>query len=383
MPSYIARRNRKKQRARRAVTGGMTRDRRILKRWAVAGSPKDFARLRALASTPIVPEWVDDHTMASLQDLDRASLLKHLHNAAHGGANFLDGLLWVLSLAPSRNFPWVTKLSRMALRPFEGDSLTEVDSEYAKLVQATYQDPRPGQVDTWRRDVAHDSEYLAVWRNEDGHVLVAVRGTELSHLKDLGEDLLILAHGTPTDILSKELRRVFDSLPGTTSIDVASHSLGTALVLRAYERDGDLQQRVQQTYCYNPTMSPLSSNNVTARFEKDPNVRYFISLSDPVSSGAVGTPANVVYRSGNMLAPLHEHDIGSWVSGTQMPPATLVKHGVDPPFASGLGPDPGDVPAGPEHGGLGLSFGDDDFGTQLDAALGQALTAEDDHDEAH
>ena len=174
---------------------------------------------------------------------------------------------------------------------------------------------------------------------------------------------------------------MFDSLPGTTPIDVASHSLGTALVLRAYERDGDLQQRVQQTYCYNPTMSPLSSNNVTVRFEKDPNVRYFISLSDPVSSGAVGTPANVVYRSGNMLAPLHEHDIGSWVSG-QMPPATLVKHGVtDPPFASGLGPDPGDVPAGPEHGGLGLSFGDDDFGTQLDAALGQAR--EDDHDEAH
>ena len=126
----------------------MTRDRRILKRWAVAGSPKDFARLRALASTPVVPEWVDDHTMASLQDLDRASLLKHLHNAAHGGANFLDGLLWVLSLAPSRNFPWVTKLSRMALRPFEGDSLTEVDSEYRSSCRRPTRTRGPGR---WTR----------------------------------------------------------------------------------------------------------------------------------------------------------------------------------------------------------------------------------------
>ena len=63
--------------------------------------------------------------------------------------------------------------------------------------------------------------------------------------------------------------------------------------------DEGLQDRVHQSYLYNPAYSPFAKQNVTGKYEKDDRVRYFIDLSDPVSVGGIGSigPKNVVYRN--------------------------------------------------------------------------------------
>ena len=157
------------------------------------------------------------------------------------------------------------------------------------------------------------------------------------------------------------------------TVDVASHSLGTSLTLVAYDRFPELYRRVHQTYLYNPAFSPVNvGNNITEKFEKDPKVRYFISLSDPVSVGDIGNqpPVNVVFRTGNILKPLAEHDVGSWYPGTyeeldtQQNPGTIEQNAV----ASGL---PGEAQGAhqPDGGPAGFTFGSDDFGAALDRQI--------------
>ena len=68
------------------------------------------------------------------------------------------------------------RLMRNTMEGFKGDSLTEQDEDYAKLVSAT----SGGQaeiVEHWRAcPVRH--QLLSLWVNQDGHAFIAVRGTK-------------------------------------------------------------------------------------------------------------------------------------------------------------------------------------------------------------
>jgi hypothetical protein len=74
----------------------------------------------------------------------------------------------------------------------------------------------------------------------------------------------------------------------------------------------DVVDRVNQTYLYNPAMSPLTEN-VTQEYESDDRVRYFIDLLDPVSVGGIGEkgPKNVVYRTS-----YNPHNLVNWGGAT-------------------------------------------------------------------
>ena len=173
-------------------------------------------------------------------------------------------------------------------------------------------------------------------------------------------------------MVSRDLQRVLASVPADKVVDAAAHSLGTALLTVAFDRNPDMFDRIRQSYVYNPAMSPLAvGKNVTEKFEKDARVRYFISLSDPVSVGDLGNaaPANVVFRSGNPLHPMAEHDVGSWYGGTYDDLATVQideqyfkSDELGPVGAQPLGQDAGGTP---HDEGLLVSFGSDDFDTAL------------------
>ena len=97
-------------------------------------------------------------------------------------------------------------------------------------------------------------------------------------------------------------------------VDIGAHSLGTSLVLQAFDDDDTLQDRVHQTYLYNPAVSPFTTNNITQKFEDDSRVRYFVDLLDPVSVGQLGSkgPRNVVYRTSYKDNPLDSHKLVQW-----------------------------------------------------------------------
>ena len=153
--------------------------------------------------------------------------------------------------------------------------------------------------------------------------------------------------------------------PGTI-IDVGAHSLGTSLLTQAYETDETLQDRVRQSYLFNPAMSPFAEN-VTAKYEADDRVRYFIDLMDPVSVGGIGEtgPSNVVYRTDWSFNPLVAHSVSQW-GGAEMPEMEEEKEKdkVFDPFDGAV--DTG----GLDQKGLGDALGEGvllDFGDGFDA----------------
>ena len=76
----------------------------------------------------------------------------------------------------------------------------------------------------------------------------------------MGEDVRIGFTGRPDNLIGEELKRVRDHTEPGRLVDVGGHSLGTSLITSAFDGDDTLQDRVNQTYLFNPAMSPLTEN---------------------------------------------------------------------------------------------------------------------------
>jgi hypothetical protein len=154
-----------------------------------------------------------------------------------------------------------------------------------------------------------------------------VRGTKLTSGKDLLQDAEILVSGTvpgQSEIVP-QIQRILRDLSPDVTVDAGAHSLGTTLLLKAYEQEPQIKRRIRQSFIYNPASSPLAplmpsflnAKSSTEDFIDDKTVRYFINLADPVSAGFMGDHniANVVYRTGSALSPMTSHSIESWYPG--------------------------------------------------------------------
>lgn len=335
MPRYSSRSKSAAKRERSRVRAAMPRDKRHLTHWAVRGTDDDYAKFRKHVADVQhrAPSYLEPAAMGELGKATRRSMLHNLHKEPWGGGWFSDGLAWAIDQVPSSwAWDWAKGLGQAALKPFRGDKLDETDQQYARLVNEAYKtdDARDAQFEHWQHVPEFDSNYITVYDNEDGHRFVAVRGTKLN-LKDLGEDMKIALRGEPDNLIGEELRRILDHTAPDKTVDLGAHSLGTSLALTAFENDDTLQDRIHNSYLYNPAYTPFHAS-ITGKYEKDERVRYFIDLSDPVSVGGIGSigPKNVVYR--NNWNPLTAHALVQW-GGT----AGLQQH--DDP-----GPDQTDTP---------------------------------------
>ncbi len=163
------------------------------------------------------PTWLSpDRALGVLQNADRRSMLEATHE--HDNHWFTDGLAWLLDKVPRGiGFDWFKGLGQAALKPFRGDHLTEVDSQYARLVNEAYKpaEERDPTFEHWEHQKEFDSNYITVYDNEDGHRFIAVRGTKLN-ARDLGEDALIAVRGRPQNLIGDELRPGSSSTSGGT-----------------------------------------------------------------------------------------------------------------------------------------------------------------------
>ena len=319
MPRYSSRKKSAAKRERSRVRAAMPRDKRQLTHWAVRGSDDDYARFRKHVADVQhrAPSYLEPHAMGELGKVTRRSMLHNLHKEPWGGGWFSDGLAWLIDKVPENpEWDWLKGLGQQALKPFRGDKLDETDQGYARLVNEAYKtdDERDAQFEHWQHRPEFDSNYVTVYDNEDGHRFIAVRGTKLN-VKDLAEDVKIGMEGEPDNLIGDDLRNILDNTAPDKTVDLGAHSLGTSLALTAYQNDDTLQDRIHQSYLYNPAFTPFAEN-VTAKYEKDDRVRYFIDLSDAVSVGDMGSigPKNVVYR--NNWNPISAHRLVQWGGDT-------------------------------------------------------------------
>ena len=309
MPSYRTRAPKKKKARAPPPRKGLPRDRRKLLRFVAAGSAKDYDRLAAAAKRlrDQRPPYVDPIALDQIARADKVAAVENVAATRQGDSSpFLDALSWVLEKVPLGNWSWPVAAAQSAIKAQRGGALTETDERYARLVGATYGGTavRPYVVDHWQRQAAFDSEYCTVWDAPDGHRLITVRGTE--GFADLTQDALLAMLGTTTDAISDDLLSILAATPRTTVVDLAAHSLGTALALDAYKSPA-IYNRIHETFLYNPAYSPLVRGSADA-YERDSSVRYFVNLHDLASMGSFGhrSPANAVFRTTGTISSAHE-----------------------------------------------------------------------------
>ena len=338
MPRYSSRKKSAAKRERSRVRAAMPRDKRQLTHWAVRGSDDDYARFRKHVADVQhrAPSYIEPHALGALGGATRRSMLQDLHKEPWGGGWFSDGLAWLIDKVPENpEWDWLKGLGQQALKPFRGDKLDETDQGYARLVNEAYKtdDERDAQFEHWQHRPEFDSNYVTVYDNEDGHRFIAVRGTKLN-VKDLAEDVKIGMQGEPDNLIGDDLRNILDNTAPDKTVDLGAHSLGTSLALTAYQNDDTLQDRIHQSYLYNPAYSPFAEN-VTAKYEKDDRVRYFIDLSDAVSVGDMGSigPKTVVYR--NNWNPISAHRLVQWGGDTGLAEHDDARLATDAPIAAG------------------------------------------------
>ena len=121
MPKYTSKKKAAAKRKKTTVTGSISRDKRILKRWAVSGKSADYEKLRKFASQlrDQAPDYVMPEVLDQLENVNRRRLVEHIHNSPSTGDNwFLDGLAWLSHQMPTGKWKWATNLVRASLHSF-------------------------------------------------------------------------------------------------------------------------------------------------------------------------------------------------------------------------------------------------------------------------
>jgi hypothetical protein len=337
MPSYQSKRRRSRQRNVARIKKSVSRDRRQLLHWSAKGTHKDYDRLRSHAKKVAnrAPSYVDQEVVNDIADKgSRRFLAENVHKNS-----FLDGLAWVIDQVPGGSWNWIKQAAQGAMKPFRGDSINEQDEIYALLLDQAYKDDPTDHLGQWVRDEELGSEFVQVFDNPNGHRFIGVRGTKIHGTwgelgADLKEDAGLAVGLDPTNRVGEELQRILDNTRPGTVVDIGGHSLGTSLIGKAFEENPELQDRIQQTFFYNPVFSPLTlTGNALDKFEADERVRWFIDLLDTVSLGNLGSagPSNAVYRSTFGWNPIGPHDLTAWANNLDVQKQTSTEIGSGEP----------------------------------------------------
>ena len=213
-------------------------------------------------------------------------------------------------------------------------NMSKSDKNNADLVGEAYNDvgSRVDSLDGYTRLPEYDTKYSSVWKDQDGNLSVAIRGSKT--FKDfMWQDPGILFHGKPDDRESETIQQYLISIAKDhpdVDLTVNSHSLSGAFVQQAFQsatpEEAEWLDHYHRINQYNPGASPFVGTDDIKEFTADPRVYLYLNRTDMVSStyNAV-LPDNydrVTYGQSH-YNPLDAHSIGQW-SNQQQDPNSLV-----------------------------------------------------------
>ena len=294
----------------------------------VARSHKDDPHWKGM--TRVAQDWLDERSVPKTK-VRRNDLLKIVNYTPHRVAHTLmhdfrrarrgkhkGAGLWdaISSLAAeARHLIGLDAFLDSVGLGYEHIPLSVHEIEAANAVSAAYKSiaERPDRVGSLKTMPEYDTDGLAVFQQEDGELLVAVRGTKMNS-SDLFEDLQILGGG---EIRSTELQTLLQDLDNSgLKYDIAGHSLGTQYIQNAIT-DGE-GSNADEIFLFNPASSPFQSDEYLTEQANSDKYTYFINQGDLVSKGiwqkmdSDTLASDRVHIGPYRWDPLHCHFLDQW-----------------------------------------------------------------------
>ena len=187
----------------------------------------------------------------------------------------------------------------------------------ARGIQQTYnkkKDDRLDQLGTFKRVEELSTDWLDVWKDaERDQILVTCRGSR-DPVDFAVDDLAILAGHNPRDLVSSQLRDIFQRYGDDYEIELAGHSLGSSLLATALANNSDLKPFKMDFF--NPGTNPWPGiEDAVKSYSSDDRAHYFVNAIDPVSLGEMGeSPSNLIINSPqSWVNPVSNHAIDQWI----------------------------------------------------------------------
>ena len=187
----------------------------------------------------------------------------------------------------------------------------------ALAITETYkkdQDSRKDRIGNYNRVEDMGSDWLDVWKNDvSNQLLISVRGSRDTSDFVL-DDARIAAGMGPRDLVSKQLRDVFQKYGDDYEVELGGHSLGGALIATALSRNPDMDPT--RIDFMNPGTSPLPwAHDAVNSFSSDDRAYYYINAIDPVSSGEMSeNPVHLTLNAPvSWTNPAENHSLDQWI----------------------------------------------------------------------
>ena len=286
-------------------------------------SREQFSQLQQAAKTAranhVHPGAFADIANAQSQEHLIFGLWQESHARNHRGEKTGGGLgdaLNYIGQTVSSPFVGAWNFAKNAHHYFTHDNTVSAHTRMtALMIQQTYNahiDERVKHIGHFQRDPHFSTDWLDVWVNHDTkQITVSCRGSRDAE-DFLVDDARILASRGPRDLVSGQLRDIFNKFDDEYDISVAGHSLGGSLIALALERNQQLDPT--QILFFNPGTTPIGQDAVR-RFSSDDRAWYFVNAIDPVSMGALSeTHAHLIMNSPqSWVNPVKNHTVAQWI----------------------------------------------------------------------
>lgn len=197
---------------------------------------------------------------------------------------------------------------------FMGSQLNSTAKLMARFANASYTNKEKRKnIKEWSYFRPYSSRMIAVYKNNSGDMILAVKGTNSK--KEIITDIkLIFANFKKDKIFkktSKKLNNIINQNQSTRKFYLTGHSLGGSIVLW-YGSKSKIE-----TYAFNPGITPnfLRSVNINK-----PNIHIIVRKGDPISNGILLyknklNKAHLTILNSKSLNPLINHSIKSMLKG--------------------------------------------------------------------
>ncbi len=170
------------------------------------------------------------------------------------------------------------------------------------------------QLQKLKRGVAH-------YKNDEGHNIISIKGTDPTHYKDLLSDVNIGLGMTKNDRQfnkrQKDIKKIYKTIPENEKIDITGHSLGGSIATSILSNSESIRNRTNKAELFNTGYTKQFHKSIkndidktTRRQLNDKITHHHIKgdiISEQLKEGSIGNVKE--YEPDKNTSLLHRHSM--------------------------------------------------------------------------